>query len=55
MTKKISIAISGIGNRAMPKDKNKAFWSGWVDQIKKSSKYNPEKRRHDGEITAKYC
>ena len=41
MKRKISIAISGIGNRALPKDKNKAFWSGWVDQIKKSNK--PEK------------
>ena len=40
MTKKISIAISGIGNRALPKDKNKAFWSGWVHQIKKSNKNN---------------
>ena len=40
MKKKISIAISGIGNRALPKDKNKAFWNGWVYQIKKSNKYN---------------
>mgnify|MGYP000353738660 CR=1 FL=1 len=40
MKRKISIAVSGIGNRALPKDKSKAFWSGWVDQIKKSNKYN---------------
>ena len=38
--KKISIAISGIGNRALPKDIKKSFWTGWVQQLKKSKKYN---------------
>ena len=40
MKRKISIAISGIGNRALPKNKKKAFWSGWLTQINKSNKYN---------------
>ena len=38
--KKISIAISGIGNRAFPKDIKKSSWTGWVQQLKKSKKYN---------------
>jgi len=38
--KKISIAISGIGNRALPKDERSAFWKGWIKQIKDSDKFN---------------
>ena len=38
--KKISIAVSGIGNRALPKDKKKTFWNGWIKQIKQSNKFN---------------
>ena len=31
--KKIKIVITGIGNRALPKN-NKNYWHGWVKQIK---------------------
>ena len=40
MKKKISIAISGVGNRTLPKNKKKSYWIGWLNQIKKSRKYN---------------
>ena len=40
MKKKISIAISGIGNRTLPNNKKKNYWIGWLNQIKKSKKYN---------------
>ena len=38
--KKIPIAISGVGNRALPKDKRRTFWKGWIKQIKDSRKFN---------------
>jgi len=40
MQKIISIAISGVGNRALPKNQNKTNWIGWINQIKKSNKFN---------------
>jgi len=44
--KRLSIAVSGIGNRAFPNDKTKSFWKGWIHQIKNSEKYNL-KAAHD--------
>ena len=40
MQKIISIAISGVGNRALPKNQNKTNWIGWINQIRKSNKFN---------------
>jgi len=36
MKKKLKIVISGIGNRALPKDPHTANWLGWVKLIKRS-------------------
>ena len=36
MKKKLRIVISGIGNRALPKDPNNSNWLGWVEQIRRS-------------------
>ena len=36
--KKIKIVITGIGNRALPKN-NKNYWHGWIKQIKSSKKF----------------
>ena len=40
MQKIISIAISGVGNRTLPKNQNKTNWIGWINQIRKSNKFN---------------
>lgn len=37
--KKIRIAISGIGNRAFPKNPSNSNWLGWVGQILKSGNF----------------
>ncbi len=39
MDKKIRIIISGIGNRALPKNVNNSYWLGWVELIKRSKKF----------------
>lgn len=39
MHKIIRIAISGIGNRALPKKPEKSNWLGWVELIKKSENF----------------
>ena len=37
--KKIKIAVSGIGNRALPKNPSNSNWLGWVEQISKSAEF----------------
>ncbi len=39
MNGKIRVALTGIGNRALPKDPDRSNWFGWVDLIDKSGKY----------------
>lgn len=34
--KKLKIALSGIGNRALPKKRESSNWLGWVELIKRS-------------------
>ncbi|MHA1936580.1 MAG: Gfo/Idh/MocA family protein [Candidatus Thorarchaeota archaeon] len=36
MKKKIRVVVSGVGNRALPKDPDRADWDGWIDLISKS-------------------
>lgn len=39
MKEKINIAISGVGNRALPKKPEFSNWLGWVDLIKRSEDF----------------
>lgn len=36
LMEKINIAISGIGNRSLPKDPSNSNWLGWAHMIKQS-------------------
>ena len=36
MKKKIKVVVSGVGNRALPKDPDRADWYGWIELISKS-------------------
>ena len=36
MTKTIKMVVSGVGNRALPKDPDRSNWYGWIDLISKS-------------------
>jgi predicted dehydrogenase len=39
MKSKIDIVISGVGNRALPKNPEKSNWLGWLDLIRQSSHF----------------
>jgi len=40
MGEKIRIVVSGIGNRALPKDPDRSNWFGWIDLISKSGRFD---------------
>jgi len=39
MSNKIKIAVSGVGNRSLPKDSQKTNWYGWVELIRRSERF----------------
>jgi len=39
MKEKVRILLSGVGNRALPKDPAKSNWMGWVEQILRSGDF----------------
>lgn len=39
MGEKIRVVVSGVGNRALPKDPDRSNWLGWIDLISKSERF----------------
>jgi predicted dehydrogenase len=39
MSSEIRVAVSGIGNRALPKDSERSNWAGWIELISKSKEF----------------
>ena len=40
MKEKIRIVVSGVGNRALPKDLGSSNWFGWINLISKSEGFD---------------
>ena len=40
MADKLRIALSGIGNRALPKNPKNSNWFGWVELFKRSGQFD---------------